>query len=120
MIALTMRGAGAAEARRDNGQEQLFDATKMGALELANRLVMAPLTRGRAGQQRTANALMTEYYEQRATAGLIISEATAISAQGYGWAGTPGIYRCSVMVQSRLQFPACHPCKNRNCVSHPG
>ncbi|MEL7417069.1 MAG: alkene reductase, partial [Cyanobacteria bacterium J06555_3] len=48
-------------------------------LSLKNRVVMAPLTRGRAGEERTANSLMTEYYAQRAGAGLIISEGTAIS-----------------------------------------
>jgi N-ethylmaleimide reductase len=92
VLALALRGAGGAEARSDNAQDQLFSATRMRELQLANRLVMAPLTRGRAGPQRTANALMAEYYEQRASAGLIISEATAISAQGYGWGGSPGIY----------------------------
>ena len=61
-------------------------------LSLKNRVVMAPLTRGRAGEERTPNALMTEYYTQRAGAGLIISEGTAISEQGYGWTHSPGIY----------------------------
>lgn len=90
LAALALRSAAAAQA--GNASEPLFDPTRMRGLELANRLVMAPLTRGRAGQQRTANALMAEYYAQRATAGLIISEATAISAQGYGWLNSPGIY----------------------------
>ena len=53
---------------------------------------MAPMTRGRAGSERTANALMAEYYAQRGGAGLIISEGTAISEQGYGWTHSPGIY----------------------------
>ena len=61
-------------------------------LRLANRIIMAPMTRGRAGVQRTANPLMAEYYSQRATAGLIVTEATAISPQGYGWVGSPAIY----------------------------
>ncbi len=61
-------------------------------LPLKNRVVMAPLTRGRAGEERTANSLMAEYYAQRAGAGLIISEGTAISKQGYGWTHSPGIY----------------------------
>ena len=61
-------------------------------LRLPNRIIMAPMTRGRAGVQRTANSLMAEYYSQRATAGLIVTEATAISAQGYGWVGSPAIY----------------------------
>jgi N-ethylmaleimide reductase len=61
-------------------------------LTLKNRVVMAPLTRGRAGAEAIPNALMAEYYAQRASAGLIISEATAISQQGYGWVNAPGIY----------------------------
>lgn len=61
-------------------------------LSLKNRVVMAPLTRGRAGESRTANALMAEYYAQRTGAGLIVSEGTAISKQGYGWTHSPGIY----------------------------
>jgi len=61
-------------------------------LELKNRVVMAPLTRSRAGSERIPNALMADYYRQRATAGLIISEATVISKQGIGWMDSPGIY----------------------------
>jgi len=70
----------------------LFDAVSLGNLELPNRIVMAPMTRGRAGETRTANRLMAEYYSQRASAGLIITEGAAISEQGYGWGGSPGIY----------------------------
>jgi N-ethylmaleimide reductase len=70
----------------------LFTSTKVGKLTLANRFVMAPLTRGRADADRSPNDLMAEYYEQRASAGLIITEATAISPQGYGWFGAPAIY----------------------------
>ena len=70
----------------------LFQPIQLGALELQNRIVMAPLTRGRAGVDRIPNALMTEYYRQRASAGLIISEATQISEEAAGWAETPGIY----------------------------
>jgi len=70
----------------------LLDPTALRALRLPNRMVMAPMTRGRAGSERTANALMAEYYAQRAAAGFIVTEATAISPQGYGWLGSPGIY----------------------------
>src|SRR5512140_658884 len=59
---------------------------------LRNRVVMAPLTRARAGRDRVPNDLMAEYYAQRASAGLIISEATSISEQGLGWVDSPGIY----------------------------
>ena len=61
-------------------------------LLLKNRVVLSPLTRSRAGQERLANALMAEYYSQRASAGLIISEATVISKQAIGWLNSPGIY----------------------------
>lgn len=61
-------------------------------LALRNRVVMAPLTRARAGKERVPNDLMVEYYTQRASAGLIISEATSISEQGLGWVDSPGIY----------------------------
>ena len=70
----------------------LFDPIQAGALRLKNRIWMAPLTRSRAGGSRIPNALMAEYYSQRAGAGLIISEATAISPEGYGWKDAPGIY----------------------------
>jgi len=61
-------------------------------LLLKNRIVMSPLTRSRAGEERQANALMAEYYSQRASAGLIITEATVISKQAIGWLNSPGIY----------------------------
>ena len=61
-------------------------------LPLRNRVVMAPLTRARAGRERLPNDLMAEYYTQRASAGLIITEATVISEQGFGWVDSPGIY----------------------------
>jgi 2,4-dienoyl-CoA reductase-like NADH-dependent reductase (Old Yellow Enzyme family) len=71
----------------------LFDPIKVGALELPNRIVMAPLTRSRAvGASRVPNALMAEYYVQRASAGLILSEATAVTPMGVGYADTPGIW----------------------------
>lgn len=70
----------------------LLSPTKIGDLELTNRVVMAPLTRGRGGLSRTANKYMAEYYAMRASAGLIVSEATAISEQGYGWYGSVGLY----------------------------
>ena len=70
----------------------LFDAVSVGGLKLPNRIVMAPMTRGRAGENKTPTPLMAEYYSQRASAGLIITEGAAISGQGYGWVGSPGIY----------------------------
>lgn len=64
----------------------------LGGLSLRNRVVMAPLTRARAGRERVPNDLMAEYYTQRASAGLIITEATVISERGCGWVDSPGIY----------------------------
>lgn len=70
----------------------LFSPFKMGAFELANRIVMAPVTRSRMEDDGVPNELHATYYAQRASAGLIISEATNISAQGRGYAMTPGIW----------------------------
>jgi N-ethylmaleimide reductase len=69
----------------------LFDSLKVGALDLPNRIVMAPLTRNRA-PNAIPTPLMATYYAQRATAGLLISEATAITHQAQGYADVPGLY----------------------------
>jgi N-ethylmaleimide reductase len=71
---------------------QLFEPYALGAITLSNRIVMAPLTRNRAGAGFVPGELAAEYYAQRASAGLIISEATQISQQGQGYQDTPGIY----------------------------
>ena len=70
----------------------LQDPLSVGDLRLPNRVIMAPLTRSRAGAERLPNALMAQYYAQRASAGLIMSEATSVSPMGVGYAGTPGIW----------------------------
>jgi N-ethylmaleimide reductase len=70
----------------------LFSPIQVGACELPNRIVMAPMTRNRAGPGEVPTALMATYYAQRASAGLIITEGTQISAQGQGYPGTPGIF----------------------------
>ena len=70
----------------------LFDPIKLGELELPNRIIMAPLTRCRADEGRVPNALMAEYYVQRASAGLILSEATSVTPMGVGYPDTPGIW----------------------------
>ena len=69
----------------------LFDPTQAGDLALANRIVLAPLTRNRA-PDAIPTALMAEYYAQRASGGLLVTEATAISHQGQGYADVPGLY----------------------------
>jgi N-ethylmaleimide reductase len=75
-----------------NAMPKLFSTYQLGALTLPNRLIMAPLTRGRAGQERVPNELMAEHYAQRASAGLIIAEATNISETAAGWNASPGIH----------------------------
>ena len=70
----------------------LFDPLRAGALELPNRVIMAPLTRGRADRDAVPTDMMVEYYRQRSGAGLIISEATGMSRQGLGWPYAPGIW----------------------------
>src|ERR1700754_671565 len=71
----------------------LFDPLKLGALELPNRILMAPLTRSRATPDaRVPTELQRDYYVQRAGAGLIFSEATSVTAMGVGYAATPGIW----------------------------
>lgn len=70
----------------------LLSPVTMGDLVLPNRLVMSPLTRSRAGAQRIPNQPMAQYYSDRASAGLIISEATSICPMGVGYADTPGIW----------------------------
>jgi N-ethylmaleimide reductase len=64
----------------------------LGQYSLKNRVIMAPLTRGRAGKYGIPTELMVQYYQQRASAGLIIAEATAVSKDGRGWMNSPGLY----------------------------
>jgi N-ethylmaleimide reductase len=77
--------------KRSSAMPTLFDPVRAGDLLLPNRIVMAPLTRNRA-PDAVPTPLMAEYYAQRASAGLLITEATAISAQGQGYADVPGLY----------------------------
>ena len=70
----------------------LFSPATLGTIALKNRMVMAPLTRNRAGEGGVPHALNVTYYEQRASAGLIVSEATPISPMGHGYPALPGIY----------------------------
>ena len=87
----------------------LFDPIQIGALRLPNRIVMAPLTRARAGGGgRVPNALMAQYYEQRASAGLILSEATSVTPMGVGYADTPGIWSDEQVEGWKLVTDAVH------------
>src|SRR5215211_1346301 len=86
----------------------LFDPLELGAIELANRIVMAPLTRARAGREAVPNELMAAYYAQRASAGLIISEATGISREGLGWPNAPGLWNDGQVEGWKLVTDAVH------------
>ena len=70
----------------------LFDPITLGKYNLPNRIFMSPMTRGRAGTGAVPTPIMADYYALRADAGLLITEATAISPQGYGWLNAPGIW----------------------------
>ena len=74
------------------GQHDLFDSIEIGDDTISNRIVMAPMTRNRAGEGNVPQALNVTYYQQRASAGLIITEASQISPQGVGYPATPGIH----------------------------
>lgn len=71
---------------------RLFETIHVGTFEAKNRIFMAPMTRGRADDDRVPTEIMAEYYRQRSEAGLIITEGTFISTQGVGWVGAPGIF----------------------------
>lgn len=92
---------------------QLFDPLKIGDITLPNRIIMAPLTRCRAGQQRIPNILMAEYYQQRASSGLIIAEATSVSPMGVGYADTPGIWSDAQINGWKLVTQAVHQAGGR-------
>ncbi|AMO93253.1 oxidoreductase, FMN-binding protein [Collimonas fungivorans] len=85
----------------------MFAPVQLGSLQLSNRIVMAPMTRARSSQPGDIpNAMMAEYYAQRASAGLIVSEATQISRQGHSF--TPGIYDAEQVAGWRLVTDAVH------------
>jgi N-ethylmaleimide reductase len=86
----------------------LFDPIRFGSIAASNRVVMAPLTRDRAGPGQTPTPLMATYYGQRATAGLIVTEATQICAEGQGYLDTPGIHSAQQIAGWRLVTDAVH------------
>ncbi|HEY8709764.1 MAG TPA: alkene reductase [Burkholderiaceae bacterium] len=86
----------------------LFDPIRFGDIAAANRIVMAPLTRDRAGPGRTPTPLMAAYYAQRASAGLVVTEATQISPEGQGYLDTPGIYSAEQVAGWRRVTDAVH------------
>jgi len=91
----------------------LFEPLKVGDLEVPNRIFMAPLTRSRAGAERIPNRLMAQYYAQRASAGLIVSEATVVSPMGIGYADTPGIWSPEQVEGWKLTTRAVHDAGGR-------
>ncbi|MFI4966659.1 MAG: alkene reductase [Caulobacterales bacterium] len=86
----------------------LFDPLRLGDLTLNNRIVMAPLTRSRSGVERTPGPLVAQYYAQRASAGLIVSEATSVTPLGVGYADTPGIWSEEQVEGWKLTTKAVH------------
>lgn len=86
----------------------LLSPVKLGRYTLPNRIVMAPLTRNRAGEGNTPGSLNATYYEQRASAGLIVTEATQISPQGLGYPSTPGIHSPEQVTGWQLVTDAVH------------
>ena len=100
----------------------LFDPLQLGALTLPNRILMAPLTRVRAGRSHIANVLMAEHYAQRASAGLLIAEATMVAADGCAFTGEPGIYDDACVAGWRGVTQAVHAAGGRMQLQiwHPG
>ena len=108
--------------------QPLFTPVRLGSLELRNRIVMAPLTRMRASSiDHVPTDLQLEYYVQRASAGLIVTEATAISPEGFGWADTPGLWSAQQVRGWRRVTDAVHEAGGRivaqlwhtGAISHP-
>lgn len=91
----------------------LFDPIRFGEIAAANRIVMAPLTRDRAGAGQVPTPMMARYYTQRASAGLIVSEATQISPEAQGYLDTPGIYNTAQIAGWRRVTYAVHAAGGR-------
>ena len=106
---------------------ELFTPIEVGPLTLPNRIVMAPLTRSRAGPGNVPTSLSALYYAQRASAGLIISEATQVAPEGQGYVSTPGIHSAEQVAGWKCVTDAVHACGGRMVlqlwhvgrISHP-
>jgi len=92
---------------------ELLSPFSIGNLLLPNRVVMAPMTRGRAGSEMMANDLMAKYYRQRTSAGLIITEGTFPSAMGVGWLHAPGIYTDKMAIAWKSVVDSIHEAGGR-------
>src|ERR1700684_692305 len=108
--------------------EPLLTPYRMGDLALPNRVIMAPLTRMRANpDDHVPTILQADYYAQRASAGVIVAEATAISPEGFGWADTPGLWSAAQLRGWRRVTEAVHAAGGRiiaqlwhtGAISHP-
>ena len=91
----------------------LFDPARIGDIPVANRIVMAPLTRNRAGEGQTPTALMVDYYRQRASAGLIVTEASQVVPEGQGYLDTPGSHSPGQIAGWRRVTDAVHAAGGR-------
>ena len=103
-----MRTIGLNHAQLGSSETNLFAPLRLGRYQLPNRIVMAPLTRNRAGAGNVPQAVNVEYYAQRASAGLIITEAVQISPQGVGYPNTPGIHTQEQVEGWKLVTQAVH------------
>jgi N-ethylmaleimide reductase len=105
----------------------IFTPFRLGGIDLPNRIVMAPMTRNRAGPGNAPTTLNATYYAQRASAGLIVAEASQVSPQGIGYPGTPGIHSAEQIAGWRLVTDAVHAAGGRiflqlwhvGRISHP-
>src|SRR5579872_7261263 len=112
---------------QDRSKLDLFSSYQLGPLRLPNRLVMAPMTRNRAGPGNVPGPMNVTYYVQRASAGLIVTEGTQVSPRGQGYAGTPGIHSAEQVAGWRLVTAAVHAAGGRifaqlwhvGRISHP-
>lgn len=108
-------------------ETDLFTPLRLGPYVMPNRIVMAPLTRNRAGAGNVPQAMNARYYAQRASAGLIITEATQISPQGVGYPDTPGIHNAAQVAGWRNVTQAVHEWRAalrrvsvpHTCMTHP-
>jgi N-ethylmaleimide reductase len=94
----------------------IFDAVSLDDLTFANRMVMAPLTRSRAGDGNVPTDLMATYYSQRASAGLIVTEASQVSPQGQGYIATPGIHSAEQVAGWKKVTDAVHAAGGKLCL----
>src|SRR5215475_2893516 len=124
---MNARSNQSAQLRARDETTDLFSPYRLGELELANRVVMAPMTRSRAVAGNVPNPLAATYYAQRASAGLIVTEATQVSLQGVGYIRTPGIHSAEQVAGWKKVTGAVHQAGGRiflqlwhvGRISHP-